>query len=212
MIEALLGKKIGMSQYIRDDGIMLPVTVVEVGPCTVTQVKTQDRDGYQSVQLGFHQLRKTNKPAKGHLKEAGPFRYLREVRTESLDDLEVGQKLNADLFSKGDRVTVIANSKGKGFQGTIKRHGFHGGQRTHGQSDRRRAPGSIGMGTTPGRVFKGKKMSGHMGNVRVTIKNLEVIDVDSERNLLLLKGGVPGAPQGLVMVRKTRRADTGGGE
>ena len=206
MIKALLGKKIGMSQYIHGSGIVVPVTVLEVGPCTITQVRTRERDGYEAVQMGFQSIKKANRPKRGHLSDVGLFRYLKEVPADSLEGLEVGQQLRADIFERGEWVTVIGASKGRGFQGTVKRHGFHGGSRTHGQSDRLRAPGSIGMGTTPGRVFKGKRMSGHMGNQRTTVKNLEVIDVDQERNLLIVKGGVPGAPQGLVMVHKTRKA------
>ena len=205
MITALLGKKLGMSQYIYDDGIMVPVTVIEMGPCTITQLKTQEKDGYEKVQLGFQTVKKANSPKKGHLKNTELFRYLREVPADTLEGLEVGQQIGPDLFEAGEYVTLVGTSKGRGFQGTVKRHGFHGGSRTHGQSDRLRAPGSIGMGTTPGRVFKGKKMSGHMGNVRVTVKNLEVVNVDQERNLLMVKGGVPGAPQGLVMVHKAKK-------
>ncbi|MEE9262716.1 MAG: 50S ribosomal protein L3 [Dehalococcoidia bacterium] len=205
MITALLGKKLGMSQYIYDDGRMVPVTVIEMGPCTITQLRTQEKDGYEKVQLGFQTVKKANSPKKGHLKNTGLFRYLREVPADTLEGLEVGQQIGPDLFESGEYVTLVGTSKGRGFQGTVKRHGFHGGSRTHGQSDRLRAPGSIGMGTTPGRVFKGKKMSGHMGNVRVTVKNLEVVDVDQERNLLMVKGGVPGAPQGLVIVHKAKK-------
>ena len=203
MMQTLLGKKIGMSQYIREDGIMVPVTVLEVGPCTVTQLLTEERNGYAAVQLGFDEKKKVNRPRQGHLKGLSTFRYLREVRVDSLEGLEVGQRLGADMFSPGEHVTVIGTSKGRGFAGGMKRHGFHGQQRTHGQSDRERAPGSIGAGTTPGRVLKGKKMAGHMGDARVTVKNLEVVDVDQERHLVLLKGGVPGAPKGLLIIGKS---------
>lgn len=206
MITALMGKKIGMSQYIHGSGIVVPITVLEVGPCTITQVKTRERDGYEAVQMGFQSIKRANRPKRGHLRDVGLFRHLKEVPADSLEDLEIGQQLKANIFERGERVTVIGASKGRGFQGTVKRHGFHGGSRTHGQSDRLRAPGSIGMGTTPGRVFKGKRMSGHMGNQRTTVKNLEVVDVDQERNLLMVKGGVPGAPQGLVLVHKTSKA------
>ncbi len=167
--------------------------------------KNPGKDGYEKVQLGFQTVKKANNPKKGHLKNTDLFRYLREVPADTLKGLEVGQQIGPDLFESGEYVTLVGTSKGRGFQGTVKRHGFHGGSRTHGQSDRLRAPGSIGMGTTPGRVFKGKKMSGHMGNVRVTVKNLEVVDVDQERNLLMVKGGVPGAPQGLVIVHKAKK-------
>ena len=202
MIKGILGLKIGMTQVFREDGRVVPVTAVQAGPCTVTQLRTQEKDGYEAVQVGYHEVKRLNKPRRGHLGGTGLFRYLREFRTEGVEDLQVGQQLGVGLFEVGERVDVIATSKGKGFQGVMKRHGFHGGPRTHGQSDRARAPGSIGGTTTPGRVLKGKKMAGHMGNTRVTVKNLEVVVVDPERDLLLLKGGVPGAPRGLLMIRK----------
>ena len=204
-IQGMLGRKIGMSQIFRQDGRLVPVTVIQAGPCTVTQIKSTDNDGYEAAQVGYRQAKRVNKPMRGHLAPSnGLFRYLREMPLDGLDDLQVGQQVSVDLFQPGEKVDVIGTSKGRGFQGTIKRHGFHGGPRTHGQSDRARAPGSIGAGTYPGRVLKGKKMSGHMGNVRVTVKNLEVVEVDAERNILLLKGGVPGAPNGLLVIRKTR--------
>ena len=200
----MLGKKLGMSQVFRQDGRVVPVTVVQAGPCTVTQVKTKDNDGYEAVQLGYVQAKKLNRPLRGHLRRTGLFRYLRELPVDELGDLQVGQEIGVDLFQTGEKVDVVGTSKGRGFQGVMKRHGFHGGPRTHGQSDRARAPGSIGGNTYPARVFKGKKMAGQMGNVRITVKNLEVVEVDRERNLLLLKGGVPGAPNGLLMIRKAR--------
>ena len=202
MILGMLGKKIGMSQLFREDGRVVPVTVIEAGPCTITQVKTQDNDGYESVQMGFSQVKHLNKPRRGHLGRADLFRYLRELPTDSLDDVQVGQQIKVDLFEVGEKVNVIGTTKGRGFSGAMKRHGFHGGPRTHGQSDRARAPGSIGATTYPAKVLKGKKMAGHMGNVRVTVKNLEVVKVEPERNLLLLKGGVPGAPNGLLIIHK----------
>ena len=204
-IQGMLGRKIGMSQIFREDGRLVPITVVQAGPCTVTQIKSTDNDGYEAAQVGYSQVKRVNKPMRGHLAPAnGLFRYLREMPVDGLDGLQVGQQVNVDLFQPGEKVDVIGTSKGRGFQGTIKRHGFHGGPRTHGQSDRARAPGSIGAGTSPGRVLKGKKMAGHMGDVRVTVKNLEVVEVDPERNLLLLKGGVPGAPNGLLIIRKAK--------
>ena len=203
MIRGMLGRKIGMSQVFRQDGRVVPVTVIQAGPCTITQVKTGDKDGYEAVQLGYTQVKRLNRPLRGHLGRNGLFRYLRELPVDSLEGLQVGQQISVDLFQAGDKVNVIGTSKGRGFQGVMKRHGFHGGPRTHGQSDRARAPGSIGAGTFPARVLKGKKMAGHMGNVRITIKNLEVVEVDPERNLLLLKGGVPGGPNGLLMIRKS---------
>ena len=203
MINGLVGKKIGMSQYIEEDGTMVPVTILQAGPCTITQLKNVLSDGYDAVQLGFESLKKANKPKAGHLQKTGLFRFLREIRTDTIEGLEIGQQIGPDIFNKGDRVQLTGYSKGRGFQGTVKRHGFAGQGRTHGQSDRLRAPGSIGMGTTPGRVFKGKKMSGHMGDVRVSLKGIEVVKVDNEQNLLFLKGGVPGARNGLLMIYRS---------
>ena len=213
MINGLVGKKIGMTQYIEQDGTMVPVTILQAGPCVITQLKNVLSDGYYAVQLGFEALKKANKPKSGHLKETGLFRFLREIRMDSIDGLEIGQQIGPDIFSKGDKVQLTGYSKGRGFQGTVKRHGFAGQGRTHGQSDRLRAPGSIGMGTTPGRVFKGKKMSGHMGDARVSIKGIEVIKVDQERNLLFVKGGVPGARNGLLVIYKSsENANSAGNE
>ena len=209
MLRGFLGKKIGMSQIYRDDGQVVPVTVIEAGPCSVTQIKTAESDGYAAVQLGFGQVKRLNKPRAGHLKNIGLIRYLREVQADDVNEFQVGQRIGVDIFQPGERVDIIGRSKGRGFAGVMKRHGFHGGPRTHGQSDRARAPGSIGGGTTPGKVFKGMKMAGHMGNERVTVKNLEVVRVDPERNLLLLKGGVPGAPNGLLMIRKRGQGTSG---
>ena len=204
MIKGMLGKKIGMSQIFRSDGKVVPVTVVQAGPCTIAQIKSKETDGYEAVQLGYGEVKRLNKPLRGHLRRGGLSRYLREFSVDSLEGLEVGQKIDVALFQPGEKVDVIGTSKGRGFQGVMKRHGFHGGPRTHGQSDRARAPGSIGATTYPARVLKGKKMAGHMGNVRVTVKKLEVVEVDLDRNLLLLKGGVPGAPNGLLMIRKVK--------
>jgi len=202
MLQAFLGKKIGMSQIFRQDGRVVPVTVIQAGPCVVTQIKTKETDGYEAVQIGFGEAKRLNKPMAGHLKN-NPSRYLREVRADGVTEHQVGQRISADIFQPGELVDVIGTSRGRGFAGTVKRHGFSGGPRTHGQSDRARAPGSIGAGTFPGRIFKGLRMAGHMGNERITVKNLEVVRVDTERNLLLLKGGVPGAPNGLLLIRKT---------
>ena len=149
-------------------------------------------------------MKRLNKPLRGHLGRTGLFRFLREFAVDGTDDLELGQQVKVDLFETGEKVDVVGTSKGLGFQGAMKRHGFHGGPRTHGQSDRARAPGSIGAGTTPGRVLKGKKMAGHMGAARITVKNLEVVEVDAERDLLFLKGGVPGAPNGLIVIKKVK--------
>ena len=270
MLSALLGRKVGMTQVFGPNGSSIPVTVIEVGPCTVTQVKTEANDGYEAVQIGFGaaKLKNTPRPILGHLghtlpptpgqrrrqqqtqqkarqkarekasekasaaateaeadaaeatetksgatprgakrrggagQAMGPFALLREVKLIGEDRVTVGQTVDASLFSVGERVDIIGTSKGKGFAGVMKRHGFHGGQRTHGQSDRERAPGSIGPGTTPGRVFKGTRMAGRMGNDRVTIQELEVIQADPERNLVVVKGSIPGANGGYVMVRK----------
>lgn len=203
MIQGLIGKKLGMSQIFDDTGLAHPVTVLEVGPCVVTQIKTPDRDGYGAIQLGFGLDKRLNMPERGHRKASGFMsRSLREVKADNVDEFSVGQVLKADVFAAGDVVDVTGTSKGKGFQGGVKRHGFRGGPRTHGQSDRLRAPGSIGASATPGRVFKGMRMAGHMGGDRVTVQNLKVLRVDPERNLLLVQGSVPGANEGLVMVRR----------
>ena len=205
MLQGFLGKKIGMTQIFREDGMVVPVTLIEAGPCVVTQVKTKGTDGYAAVQLGFGQVKRRNKPLSGHFKAGRPTRYLREVKADNPADFSVGQTLSVDIFQAGEKVDVIGRSKGRGFAGTMKRHGFAGGPRTHGQSDRARAPGSIGGGTTPGRVFKGMKMAGHMGDRRITVKGLEIVEVDTDRNILLVKGGVPGATNSLVIIRRTGR-------
>ena len=204
MLRGFLGRKIGMSRVFRDDGRVVPVTVIEAGPCTVTQVKTKESDGYEAVQLGFGQAKRSSRPMRGHLRNGPPVRYLREVKADDPTEFEVGQSVSVDIFTEGEKVDIIGRSKGRGFAGSMKRHGFGGGPRTHGQSDRARAPGSIGGGTTPGKVFKGLKMAGHMGNERTTAKRLEIIRVDPERNLLIVKGGVPGGPNGLLQIRRAK--------
>lgn len=206
MIQGFLGKKVGMTQVFEEDGRVVPVTVIQAGPCIVTQVKTREKDGYEAVQLGFGETKRLNKPESGHLKGNGACRYLREVQADDASEFEVGQKIGVDIFEPGEVLDVIGRSRGRGFAGTMKRHGFGGGPRTHGQSDRARAPGSIGGGTTPGKVFKGLKMAGHMGNRRITAKGLKVVRVDPDRNLLLVKGGVPGAPNGLLQIRRKKSA------
>ena len=206
MLKGFLGKKIGMSQIFREDGRVVPVTVIEAGPCVVTQIKTEKTDGYSAVQLGFGDVKRRNKPMAGHYKQSKLSRYIREVQSDDFEGLEVGQSVGVDIFEPGEVVDITGRSKGRGFAGVMKRHGFSGGPRTHGQSDRARAPGSIGGGTTPGKVYKGMKMAGHMGDRRVTVKGLEVISVDPERNLLLVKGGVPGAPNGLLQIRRTGKS------
>ena len=202
----MIGKKVGTTATFREDGRSDSVTAIRVGPCTITQIKTMDKDGYESVQLGFEPVRRLNKAETGHLQGSGGlFRYLREVEPDDLSELELGQTLGVGVFQTGDRVDATGLSKGRGFAGGVKRYHFKGGPKTHGQSDRHRAPGSIGAGTSPGRVLKGHKMAGHMGNARVTVRNLEVVLADPDRGLLLVKGGVPGASNGLVMVSKSRR-------
>lgn len=260
MLSGLLGRKVGMTQVFGPNGTVIPVTVIEAGPCVVTQIKTVAQDGYEAVQIGFEQahLKSATRPELGHLghklpllkaqrkrlqeyqqkhgkkssdeetdekpdkqvakllkvqenrqrrpgPEVGPFKVLREVGLQtgvSSEGLELGKTFDASLFSAGESVDIVGTSKGKGFQGGVKRHGFGGGPKTHGQSDRTRAPGSIGSGTTPGRVLKGTRMAGHMGNERVTLKKLQVVQADPERNLLLVKGSVPGANGGLLLIKK----------
>ncbi|GCE04565.1 50S ribosomal protein L3 [Dictyobacter aurantiacus] len=262
MLNALLGRKVGMTQVFGPNGTVIPVTIIEAGPCVVTQVKTAARDGYEAVQLGFEQTTTKNvtRPELGHLGHSlpllkaqrkalqthqqeqrtegadaekatdtnkknskqiqkllkvqanrqrrpgpslGPFRVLREVGLDgNSEGVELGAEVNVSLFNDGESVDIVGTTKGKGFQGGVKRHGFSGGPKTHGQSDRHRAPGSIGSGTTPGRVLKGTRMAGQMGNVRVTAKKLQVIQADPERNLLVVKGSVPGANGGLLMIKK----------
>ena len=202
MLQGFLGKKIGMTQIFREDGRVVPVTVVQAGPCVVTQVKTKENDGYDAVQLGFGEVKRRNKPLSGHLKNSRLSRYLREVSADDASEFEVGQTIGVDIFEAGEKVDVIGTSKGRGFAGVMKRWNFKGGPRTHGQSDRMRAPGSIGGGTTPGRVYKGMKMGGHMGNRRITVKGLEIVEIDTERNRLMIKGGIPGAPNSLVQIRR----------
>jgi large subunit ribosomal protein L3 len=272
MLSGLLGRKVGMTQVFVENGTAIPVTVIEAGPCVITQIKTTARDGYEAVQIGFEQarLKSATRPELGHLghslpllkaqrkrlqtyqqqqrgkkvtgeeaeekeqtetasaeskkdkqiekllkvqqnrqrrpgPELGPFKVLREVTLQegaTPENLELGSKFDASLFVAGESVDIVGTSKGKGFQGGVKRHGFRGGPKTHGQSDRTRAPGSIGSGTTPGRVLKGTRMAGHMGNERVTVKKLQVIQADPERNLLVIKGSVPGANGGLLMIKK----------
>jgi len=205
MIQGFLGRKIGMTQIFREDGRVVPVTVIEAGPCVVTQIKTRETDGYEAVQLGFGEVKRLNQPKAGHLKASRQRRYLREVKANDVSKFEVGQSLGVDLFEEGEILDVIGKSKGRGFAGVMKRWGFHGGPRTHGQSDRARAPGSIGGGTTPGKVYKGMKMAGHMGNRRITVKGLEIVRIDTDRNLIMLKGGIPGSINSLVQIRRTNK-------
>jgi large subunit ribosomal protein L3 len=202
LVNGLLGRKLGMTQVFTDAGVAMPVTVIEAEPNTVTLVKSVDKDGYAAVQLGYGTVKRLNKPETGHLGKGPKVRHLREVRVSEGDAPAVGDAVDVGVFSKGDLVDVVGVSKGKGFAGVVKRHHFAGGPKTHGQSDRHRAPGSVGASSTPGRVFKGMRMAGHLGNRRTTIQNLEVAEVDVERSIILVKGAVPGAKNSLVMVRK----------
>jgi large subunit ribosomal protein L3 len=206
MNDGIIGKKIGMTQIFNDDGTVEAVTAIEAGPCVIIQVKTADKEGYNAVQLAFGTAKKLNQPEKKHLKDLGLFKNLREFRVDDVVDAEVGQVVNVDIFQADDIVDVSGTSKGRGFAGVMKRHGFHGGPKTHGQSDRGRAPGSVGAGTTPGRVFKGKRMAGHMGNERVTVKNLKVVRIDHDRNILMVKGAVPGSRNGLLIIKRSNRS------
>jgi large subunit ribosomal protein L3 len=204
MIKAILGRKLGMTQVFEEGGIATGVTIIEAGPCIVTQVKTEKKDGYSAAQIGWveAQERQISQGERGHLRKRRlPLvRVLREVPTDSTEDLQPGKRIDVTmLFTAGDKVDIIGTSKGKGFAGVIKRHHFRGGPRT-------RAPGSIGPGSTPGRVFKGTRMAGRMGNDRVTVQNLRVVSIDPERNLILVKGAVPGPTNGPVMVRKAVKA------
>jgi large subunit ribosomal protein L3 len=204
MIRGLLGRKLGMTRAFDDTGTMIAMTLVQAGPCWVTQVRTPERDGYTAAQIGYEETKRLTRPEQGHLKNLPKLRHLREVPVDSLDEVTVGAKFDVGMLRPGDLVDVVGTSKGRGFAGVVKRHGFRGGPKTHGQSDRHRAPGSIGSGTTPGRVFKGMRMAGHMGNERVTVTHLRVVQVDAERHLLALQGAVPGGRNGLLIIRKSR--------
>ncbi len=209
MLQGIIGRKLGMSQIFRDDGRAEAVTAIEAGPCTVTQVKTKDKERYDAVQLGFGEAKRLNSPERGHLKELGKFRYLREFRVDDTKGIQAGDKVDVSLFEAGDLVDVTGISKSKGFAVVVKRHHFAGGPKTHGQSDRHRHGGSIGATTSPGRVFKGTKMAGRMGNDRVTARHLEVFEADPEHNLLLVKGAVPGDKNGLLLIKKSGRRKRG---
>jgi large subunit ribosomal protein L3 len=208
-MKGIIGKKVGMTQVFDDNGNVIPVTVIQAGPCYVTQVRTADRDGYIAIQLGFGETKpqRLTKGQLGHLQRNNlpALRHLREFRIKNGEvDVAEGQQVRADVFAKGERVDVIGKSKGKGFQGGIKRYHFNRQPKTHGASDRTRAPGSAGSNTFPGRTWKGKRFPGHMGSERVTTENLEVVVVDPERNLLAVKGSVPGANGGIVMIKPAR--------
>jgi large subunit ribosomal protein L3 len=221
-MKGILGKKVGMTQIFDEKGEVVPVTVIEAGPCYVTHIKSADKDGYQAVQLGFGEVKdkRISRGERGHLgllktdekhaerraiQGVPALRHLREFKIKDDEGLTLGQKITADVFVVGDHVDVVGTSKGKGFAGNVKRHHFSGGPRTHGQSDRQRSPGSIAPTTSPGKVHKGKRMAGHMGSERVTLANLQVVMVDVERNLLAVRGSVPGAAGSLVMVKQARK-------
>jgi large subunit ribosomal protein L3 len=206
-IEGLLGRKLGTAQVFDDQGRLRGVTAVAVGPCYVTQLRTPERDGYSAVQIGFDEKKTLSKPAAGHLKAAGDLklRHLAEFKTSDPSAHNLGDRIGAEVFEPGQLVNVSAVSKGRGFQGGVKRHGFRGGPRTHGQSDRHRAPGSIGSGTTPGRVYKGTRMAGHMGAERVTVLNLEVVARNDDENVIFVAGSVPGPKGGLVRIRHSKK-------
>lgn len=222
-MKGILGVKVGMTQVIDDDGVVTPVTIIKAGPCYVTQIKDENRDGYTAVQLAFGEAKEKNlsRGEKGHLgvlatdekhpvrkKLAGvpALRHLREFRTDDISEYELGQVITVDTFDVGDKIDVSGKTKGRGFQGGVKRHGFGGGPKTHGQSDRWRAPGSIGATSSTARVFKGTRMAGRMGGVNHTVQNLEVVRVDSDRNLLAVKGGVPGAKGSLIIIEAAVKA------
>jgi large subunit ribosomal protein L3 len=221
-VKGLLGIKLGMTQVFDEKGVVTPVTIVQAGPCYVTQVKDEEQDGYNAIQIGFGEVsdKRLTKGQKGHLgllksdkkhpqrkksKEIPPVRHLREFRTNNADQYQVGQVLTVEQFQLGDHIDVSGTTKGRGFAGTIKRHGFGGGPKTHGQSDRWRAPGSVGATSGTAHVFKGKRMAGHYGNVRYTAQNLQIVKVDPEKNLLAIKGSVPGHKGSLVIVRDSAK-------
>ena len=212
-VKAILGEKLGMTQIFIDDGSAVPVTVLRAGPCTVTQIRTAERDGYAAVQIGFGEVasKRLNKPETGHLapSKAPALRSLVEIRTQDASSYELGAELKADVFAAGDMVDVVGVSKGKGFAGAMKRWNFHGKEASHGTERKHRSPGSVNAGTTPGRVFKGKKLPGHLGHERVTVLSLQVVESDPERNLLLIRGAVPGPNGGLVLVRNAVKATVG---
>jgi len=207
MLKGLIGKKIGMTQIFDEQGVAYPVTIIEAGPCYVTQVRNPEKEGYSAIQLGFSEIhpKKLASGELGHLNSNGlpPMKFLREFRSK--ESAKIGDKLTVEVFAVGERVDVIGTSKGKGFAGVVKRHHFAGGKKTHGQSDRHRAPGSRGAGTTPGRVYKGARSSGHMGNERITTQALKIVMVDAERNLLGINGAVPGGKGGLVLIKEARK-------
>jgi large subunit ribosomal protein L3 len=211
MIKGLLGKKLGMTQYFSQSGEVIPVTLVEAGPCWVIQKKTIERDGYEAVQIGYspRKAKRTTKPLQGHFAKAQvePMRFVREIPADDLTKIELGQSIGVEIFSPGELVDVTGTSKGKGFAGVVKRHGFSGAPGSHGTHESFRGPGSIGSAAFPGRVFKGKKLPGRMGGCRVTVQNLEIIKILPEHNTLVLKGAVPGANGGFLVIRKSKKVE-----
>ncbi|MFH0847297.1 MAG: 50S ribosomal protein L3 [Chloroflexota bacterium] len=201
MIQGIIGRKLGMTQVFRSNGDVAAVTAIEAGPCAVIQVKTAAKDGYDAVQLGFGKAKRLSSPEKGHLGKSGEFRHLREIRVAGEETASLGTKVDVSIFKAGDRVDIVGATKGKGFAGVVKRYHFAGGPKTRGQSDRTRAPGTIG--NLPGHVSPGMRMAGHMGTGQATAQNIEVVSSDPERNLLLLKGAVPGATNGIVVIKKS---------
>ena len=208
MFPGIIGKKIGMTQLFQENGETVAVTAIQAGPSVVTQIKSRDKDGYDAIQVGFVENKvkqsQLSSPEMGHLRGLENIRYLREFRTDDISSVKRGDKVDIGFLKHGDLINIIGFSKGKGFAGVVKRYHFAGGPKTHGQTDRHRAPGSIGSTTFPGRVLKGKRMAGHMGNRRITARNLEIIQVDPERSLLLVKGAIPGANGGLLVIEKVR--------
>ena len=205
MGKKLIGKKLGMTRYFIEDGVSVPVTIIKAGPCVVIQKKSSEKNGYEAIQVGFETQdeKRINQPLKGHFKTAGDlfFKYLTEIRVDNAEEFEIGQEIKSDIFEIGDMVQISGKSKGRGFTGVIKRWGFSGGRKTHG-SRSHNVPGSIGMSATPSRVFKGKKLPGRMGTQKVTIKNLEILDMRPEQNVIALKGSVPGSRNSLVEITK----------
>jgi large subunit ribosomal protein L3 len=205
-MNAMIGRKIGMTQVFGEGNVMVPVTVLEVGPCVVTQIKTKENDGYSAVQLGFGSKKpgKVNKPASGHLakSKAQPVKVMQEFKVDDTASYQLGQVITAEIFTAGDKVKVTGTTKGRGTAGVMKRHGFHGGPGSHGQTDRNRHPGAISSGSTPGRVYPGLRMAGHMGDHKFSVRNLKVVKVDQSKNIVLVKGAIPGAPDGIVSIHK----------
>lgn len=210
-MEGILGKKVGMTQFFMDKGECVPVSVIEAGPCFIVQKKTVDKDGYEAIQVGFIEKKNVSKPLSGHFEKAkiNPQRFLKELSVEKIDDYEVGKEIKVDIFKQGDYVDITGISKGKGFAGVMKRWGFAGGPASHGAHKSHRRGGSIGQSAAPSRVFKGKKMSGRMGTKQVTVQNLKVVKVETEKDLLMVKGAIPGPRKGLLVIRKAVKKNKG---